>query len=916
MPSAFRSRPARLFAAALFTFLTLLACASRAAVPAGITQGATVEGITEYTLGNGLRVLLFPDATKPTTTVNVTYLVGSRQENYGETGMAHLLEHLLFKGTPSIPNIFQELGRRGMRMNGSTFFDRTNYFETFTASDENLDWALGMEADRMVNSFVAKKDLDTEMTVVRNEYESGENNPQRVLWGRLQAAAYDWHNYGNLTIGARSDIENVDIGRLQAFYKLYYQPDNAVLIVAGHFDPDRTLAQIAKTFGPIPRPTRTLPVLYTKEPVQDGERSVTVRRVGGAQFVAALYHTVPGAHPDSVAMEALGEVMTVEPAGRLYRALVETKKASAVESWNFVLADPSDIIFWAQVPPSDSLAAARDVLIATVEGVKAKPIAAGEVDRVRAKALRQFDETFNDPQKLGVAISESIATGDWRLFFLQRDQWRKLTPGDVQRVALEYLKASNRTVGQFIPDAKPDRAPTPPSADVMAMVKDYKGDASVAAGESFEPTPANLEARTQRFSLPNGMKVTLLPKKTRGETVQLQMRLHQGDEKSLMGMSPRGGLATSMLALGTKKRDRQAFEDALDGLRAKLSIGGGETETVVRGQTVRTHLPALLRLANEALREPAFAATEFEKLKRERLASLEESKTDPQQIAERALERWNNPYPKGDVRYTPTFDEEVAEIKGAKLEQAKGFYTRFIGGANAELAIVGDFDPAEMKKLVTELFGAWKSPSPFVRVPNPYRPPAPTLMTAQTPDKANAAMFGRVPVKINDKSDDLPALIVVDKILGASPESRIPDRVREKEGLSYGIQTWIAPSSFEENSQLNLYAIFAPQNQEKLRTAISEELARALKDGFTEAEVNDAKRALLQARRISRAQDSSLASGLVQQAYLGRTWDYAQKIDEAIAAVTVDRVNAVLRKYVDPAGFAYSYAGDFAKAKP
>ncbi len=183
---------------------------------------------------------------------------------------------------------------------------------------------------------------------------------------------------------------------------------------------------------------------------------------------------------------------------------------------------------------------------------------------------------------------------------------------------------------------------------------------------SFEPTPANLEARTQRFTLPNGMKVALLPKKTRGETVQLQMRLHQGDEKSLMGMSPRGGLAASMLALGTKKRDRQAFEDTLDRLRAKLSIGGGETETSVRGETVRTHLPALLRLAAEALREPAFPATEFEKLKRERLASLEESKTDPQQIAERALERWNNPYPKGDVRYTPTFDEERRGDQGGR----------------------------------------------------------------------------------------------------------------------------------------------------------------------------------------------------------------------------------------------------------
>src|SRR4029450_9219519 len=259
----------------------------------------------------GLTVLLFPDESAAKTTVNVTYLVGSRYENYGETGMAHLLEHLMFKGTPSIASVFQELGRRGMRFNGSTSFDRTNYFETFTAPAENLDWALRMEADRMVNAFIAKKDLDTEMTVVRNEFESGENDPQQVLWGRMQAAGYDWHNYAHTAIGARSDIENVDIGRLQAFYRMYYQPDNAVLIVAGHLDPQKTLELIAKVLGPIPRPARQLPRFYTEEPVQDGERTVTVRRVGGSQFVAASYHTVRGAHPDAVAVQALGEVMTV-----------------------------------------------------------------------------------------------------------------------------------------------------------------------------------------------------------------------------------------------------------------------------------------------------------------------------------------------------------------------------------------------------------------------------------------------------------------------------------------------------------------------------------------------------------------------------------------------------------------------------
>ena len=331
-------------------------------------------------------MLLFPDQSKPTVTVNITYLVGSRHESYGETGMAHLLEHLLFMGSKNHPNILQEFAQHGTVRNGTTWLDRTNYYETFAATDENLKWAIEMEADRMVNSFVAKKDLDSQMTVVRNEFESGENSPSRILLERAMSTAFLWHNYGNSTIGARSDIENVPIERLQNFYKTYYQPDNAVLLVAGKFDEAKTLSLIDSVFSPIPRPARKLQKVYTVEPVQDGERAVTLRRVGDVQLVNALYHVPSGSHPDFAAVDILAEVLGDTPSGRLHKALVESKKASSIFGFSFQLMEPGVAVFGAEVRQESSLDEARDALLTTVENLPATPVTKEEVERARDAA--------------------------------------------------------------------------------------------------------------------------------------------------------------------------------------------------------------------------------------------------------------------------------------------------------------------------------------------------------------------------------------------------------------------------------------------------------------------------------------------------------------------------------------------------
>ncbi|MDR3682846.1 MAG: pitrilysin family protein, partial [Geothrix sp.] len=393
--------------------------AKAAPLPAPV-RVAAVEGITEYKLANGLRVLLYPDASKPTITTNITYLVGSRFEHYGETGMAHLLEHMLFKGTKERPDTVKILNELGGDFNGTTSLDRTNYYVSFPASEENLRKALDLEADRMLNcTFTAetlwgKDGKSGEMTVVRNEFEAGENDPFRVTLERLQAVAFDWHNYGKPTIGARSDIEHVNVDHLRAFYRKYYQPDNAVLLVAGQFDEPGTLAYINATFGRLARPSRILEPTYTVEPTQDGERVVTVRRVGGVPLLMVGYHTAPGAHPDRTATDLAASILADVPGGRLYKALVETKLAAQVFQDSYSTYEPGLQMFGVVLAKDGDADKAKEALLRELEGLKQHPLTQAELDRAKIQAQKGVDQALADTKAMAISLTEAMATGDWR----------------------------------------------------------------------------------------------------------------------------------------------------------------------------------------------------------------------------------------------------------------------------------------------------------------------------------------------------------------------------------------------------------------------------------------------------------------------------------------------------------------------
>ncbi len=874
---------------------------------------SSVEGITEYVLDNGLKVLLYPDNSKQTITVNITYLVGSRHEGYGETGMAHLLEHLVFKGTPTHKDIPNELSSHGARPNGTTWYDRTNYFETFSATDENLKWALDLESDRMINSYIAKKDLDSEMSVVRNEFESGENDPQSILMERVLSTGFLWHNYGKSTIGARSDIENVPIERLQAFYKKYYQPDNAVLTVAGKIDEAKTIALVNEYFGKLPRPSRELIPTYTSEPTQDGERMVTLKRVGDVQTVSCMYHIAPGSHPDATAADVLVDIMTNEPSGRLYKALVDTKKASSQWGWCATLREPGFAYFNASVRKENSLEEAKNAMLKTIDEIATNPPTKEEVERSKSKMLKEFELLYRNTERVGTAISEFIGMGDWRLAFITRDYLRNVTPEDVQRVAQTYFKPSNRTIGMFVPDATPDRTEIPKSPDIASLVNGYKGDAPIAQGEDFDPSPANIEKRTHRGQQPNSIKYAFLPKLTKGNLVNATLTLRMGDVKSLMNKAMVSQLTASMLDKGTKTMNRQQIKDEFDKLKAKVNIYGSQGTVNASIQTTKENLPAVMKIVTEILKNPAFDANEFDKLKNEELASIEEQKSDPQAQVGTAYSRHLNPYSKEDVRYVYTIDEELEAIKTCNLEDVKKFHSEFYGANAATVAVVGDFDEAVIKDLVGKEFGVWKSKMPYSRLEQKYNDVQAANINIETPDKANSMFLAGCNLKIKDSDPDYAAILMGNYILGGGfLNSRLATRIRQKEGLSYGVGSQFSANSEDQSGSFTAYAIYAPENRDKLEVAFKEEIEKMLKDGFTEKELTDAKSGLLQSRKVSRSQDNTLAGMLNTMLNLGRTLDFTAELEKQIENLTVDQVNAAMKKHIDPSKISYFKGGDFA----
>lgn len=878
---------------------------------------SNTEGIKEYTLSNGMKVLLIPDGSQSNMIVNIVYNVGSKHEGYGEKGMAHLLEHMLFKSTKRLGDIKKQLSDKGGDANGTTWYDRTNYYEIFPSSDENLKWALDMEADRMINATILQTDLDKEFSVVRNEFEIGENNPGGVLMERIVSTAYLWHNYGNSTIGSKEDIERVKAPTLRKFYEKFYQPDNATLIVAGKFDEKQALNYVSQYFSVIPKPSRVLDQPYTVEPAQDGERFVELKRSGESKIVGALYHTAPYADKDYAALDALSEILTSDPSGYLYKAMIDSRKAASVYSYQPTVRDASYMYFGLEVPADKDLKAVQNDFKTELSKITAIKYTAQDVERAKAKILKQIENTKNNTINWAINLTEIVGAGNYKLGMLYRDNIEKLTLADIQRVSDKYFKDNNRTIGVFVPTKDEVRMKNMEYSDdqIATLTKGYKGKALEKDVAPFEASVKNLKANLTEGKISNGMKYGIIKKEIKGGKVLGSFRFPVSNAKDLSGKSHVGSLMAQVLKTGTKSHTKEQIQDMLDQWKSNVSFGFGGQTFYVSFTTYKENLPKVMGLVKEILTESNFPEAELAKTVNEYNTYLESSLNDPQSIAFTEIEKMTESYPKESIYYTSSTQEQIDNNKKVKREDLVDFYNKILGSNNGLGSVIGDLDTKTASALLEQTFGKWNSKSSYEYV-------KPELFATKkqdkdfiTPDKENSAAVGKISFTMDTKSPDYPALLIANEMLGSGGflTSRIPTRLREKEGISYGAGSYMSVPVSNDVASWGWYAFFNPTKKNEVNKALKEEVSKAVKDGFTEEEFKSNLNSWLTARKTNLGTDGALMGLVNQQLQYGVPLEDYDALETKVKALKVNQVNDVLKKYINEDKMTSVFAGDFNK---
>ncbi|WP_456311798.1 M16 family metallopeptidase [Pseudomonas shirazensis] len=875
-------------------------------------------GIEEYLYEpNGMNVLLLQDNASPVATVQIVYRVGSKNEVLGNTGSTHLLEHLMFKGTPGFNKkngntITDVLQNTGAQLNATTWYDRTNYFETLPS--DKIALALEIEADRMRNSLLLKEDKDAEMTVVRNEFERGENNPNSLLDKEIWASAYIAHPYHHSTIGWKSDIEKAPIEVLRNFYNTYYWPDNATLTIIGDFKKENVFELIEKYFGKITKAPNVMPQPYTEEPQQYGPRKIVVKKPGELGVINKAYK-IPGAlHEDLPALNILGEIIGSGPSAILNKTFLDTRMGiyAYANATNFKEVG----LFTIGVGfPTTSKHEDIDAKISeVVTKIQKEGVTQDEVNRVVAKISAQTILARDGSGVIASELTEAIAAGDWTDYITGVDRLKKVTPADVLRVAQKYLVEDQSTTGYFIP--KQTGTQNTDAAKATNFVQkaepfyyrhaedehNHEENLSAIASEQKINTAENaapenaIEKTASVYKREKVAGIDVVSVKTSAKdfvTVAASISLGNYSNETKNTIIP--SLTASMLSKGTTLNDKFRFSEKLQKLGVNLNVNASTFKINIGFKCLKKDLDQVITLLAEELRNPLFDAKEFENLKQQFTGNTKQNLNDPGKRGNIALTQAL--YPKGNPNHDLSVEDDLANISSATLEEVKAFHQKYFGPASMHLVIVGDTEGANLNPSLKKAFKNWNGGVVENMKFEEAIKAASKTEVITIAEKPSAELFIGQYTGLKRSDADYIPFYIANYTLGAGFSGRLMQTVRDNDGLTYSISS-VMGGNIATGGYWMVNASFNPTLFQKGLDATMVQVDKWVKNGITAAELENKKTNLIGSFKVGMSTTNGLSRTILSFIERGLEPGYIEQYPKDIEKVTLQQVNDAIKKYI------------------
>lgn len=873
-------------------------------------------GIEEYLYEpNGMNLLLVQDNSAPVVTVQIVYRVGSKHEVSGNTGSTHLLEHLNFKGTPTFNKkngnpIFGVLQGIGAQMNATTWNDRTNYYETIPS--DKLEIALHIESDRMRNSLLLKEDKDAEMTVVRNEFERGENNPHSLLSKEIWATAYMAHTYHHSTIGWRADIENMPIEVLRDFYNTYYWPDNATLTIIGDFQKENLFKLVDQYFGKITKAPHQMPQPYTTEPEQLGPRRIIIKKTGQTGVVSVAYKIPGRLHEDLPALKVLGQILGSGPSSVLNKTFVDSGLALYAYSSPSEFQEVGLFTIGIGLEPDKNHEDINTQLLETVEKVKKDGVKQSDVDRIVAKLNAQTLMSRDGSGSIAGQLTEAIGGGDWKDYINGTERLSKVNAEDVKRVANTYLIEDQSTTGYFIAKTPGSNAQTQQKsakvasdqesqyyfrhpeheADETAIISHQALEKTLSAYETIELSP-----KGEKFLRKEVAGIDVVTAKTGAKGfVTVSASFPIGNYMNTKGNEVVPSLTVSMLSKGTTKNDKFQFSEKLEKLGVSFRLSSNQHKISIGFKCLSKDINTVLGLLAEELRYPLFDEKEFNLLKDQTVGGMKQGLTDPGAQGSMALSQAI--YPEGHPNYITPIETSIKDVERATLDDLKAFHKNYFGPAGMNLVAVGDVDAKALYSGLKSAFKGWQGGiETAVKYTEPSKSAAETKVVT-IPQKPSAEMYIGQYTGIERKDKDYLPFYIGTSILGGGFSGRLMMTVRDNDGLTYSIGASHSGHTLT-GGHWSVNASFNPELFQKGLDATMVQVKKWANEGVTAEELMTKKSNLTGSYKVGLSTTGGLAGTLLT--FVERGWEpgYVDQYAKDINAVTLEQVNSAIKKYVD-----------------